>query len=52
MAIAGGVLLSTIVSFYFVPAAYVLLGSPSDNRIERAEQKAQQKKAQQEAAVA
>ena len=52
MAIAGGVLLSTIVSFYFVPAAYVLLGSPADNRIERAEQKAQQRKARKEAALA
>jgi multidrug efflux pump subunit AcrB len=37
MAIAGGVLLSTIISFYLVPPAYVLLGSPRDNRIERAQ---------------
>jgi multidrug efflux pump subunit AcrB len=40
MAIAGGVLLSTIISFYLVPPAYVLLGSPRDNRIERAQAKA------------
>ena len=39
MAIAGGVLLSTIISFYLVPPAYVLLGSPRDNRIERAQAK-------------
>ncbi|MDB2316592.1 efflux RND transporter permease subunit [Luminiphilus sp.] len=42
MAIAGGVLLSTIVSFYLVPPAYVLLGAPRDNRIERALQQADQ----------
>ncbi len=35
MAIAGGVLLSTVISFYLVPAAYVLLGAPKDSRIER-----------------
>jgi multidrug efflux pump subunit AcrB len=40
MAIAGGVLLSTIISFYLVPPAYVLLGAPQDNRIERAQLKA------------
>ncbi len=40
MAIAGGVLLSTIISFYLVPPAYVLLGAPQDNRIERAHLKA------------
>ena len=40
MAIAGGVLLSTIISFYLVPPAYVLLGAPRDNRIERAQLKA------------
>lgn len=40
MAIAGGVLLSTIMSFYLVPPAYVLLGAPRDNRIERAQLKA------------
>lgn len=39
MAIAGGVLLSTILSFYLVPPAYVLLGSPKDNRVERAQAK-------------
>ena len=39
MAIAGGVLLSTIISFYLVPPAYVLLGAPRDNRIERAQLK-------------
>ena len=42
MAIAGGVLLSTIVSFYLVPPAYVLLGAPRDNRVERALQQADQ----------
>ena len=42
MAIAGGVLLSTIISFYLVPPAYVLLGAPQDNRIERAQLKAAQ----------
>jgi multidrug efflux pump subunit AcrB len=42
MAIAGGVLLSTIISFYLVPPAYVLLGAPQDNRIERAQLKASQ----------
>ena len=40
MAIAGGVLLSTLISFYLVPPAYVLLGAPKDNRIERAQLKA------------
>jgi multidrug efflux pump subunit AcrB len=42
MAIAGGVLLSTIVSFYLVPAAYLLLRTPGDNRIERALERADQ----------
>lgn len=40
MAIAGGVLLSTVISFYLVPPAYVLLGAPQDNRIERAQRRA------------
>ena len=40
MAIAGGVLLSTVISFYLVPPAYLLLGAPQDNRIERAQLKA------------
>ena len=42
MAIAGGVLLSTIVSFYLVPPAYLLLRTPGDNRIERALERADQ----------
>ena len=29
VAVAGGVLLSTVVSFYFVPAAFALLGTPA-----------------------
>ena len=40
MAIAGGVLLSTIISFYLVPPAYLLLGAPQDSRIERVQLKA------------
>ena len=40
MAIAGGVVLSTIIIFYLVPSAYVLLGAPQDSRIERAQLKA------------
>ncbi len=40
MAIAGGVVLSTIITFYLVPSAYVLLGAPQDSRIERAQLKA------------
>ena len=40
MAFAGGVVLSTIITFYLVPSAYVLLGAPQDSRIERAQLKA------------
>ena len=37
MAIAGGVLLSTVVSFYFVPPAFALLNKPKAVEAQKAE---------------